>query len=277
MPGGTDALKGKKQFDLIFMDMHMPVMDGLEATEKILELNSGVPIVAMTANIMSHDKELYKASGMNDYVGKPFTSQELWRCLMKYFKPLNWQTEDKDQYENANNELRKKLINSFVEKNKEKFGEIADAINAGNIKLAHRLVHTLKSNAGQLNMTLLQQAADEVEYCLKDGKNTTIPEQMALLEKELNSAITELLPLVQDSEQYTETEQALEPFDKETALELFEELESLLKDDNTDCLNFTASLRQIPGSEELIRQIEDFNFTLAVGTLADLKQKASTL
>ncbi|MCL2270899.1 MAG: ATP-binding protein, partial [Treponema sp.] len=72
---------GGKQFDLIFMDMHMPVMDGLEAAEKILELNTGIPIIAMTANIMSNDREIYRMSGMNDCVGKPFSSQELWRCL----------------------------------------------------------------------------------------------------------------------------------------------------------------------------------------------------
>jgi PAS domain S-box-containing protein len=75
--------KGKKQFDLIFMDMHMPVMDGLEAAAKIIELDTGVPMVAMTANIMSDDRELYKASGMTDCVGKPFSSQELWHCLVK--------------------------------------------------------------------------------------------------------------------------------------------------------------------------------------------------
>jgi len=77
----------EKQFDLIFMDMHMPVMDGLEASMHITEMNIGVPIVAMTANVIYNDKEIYKKNGMNDCVGKPFTSQELWRCLMKYLTP----------------------------------------------------------------------------------------------------------------------------------------------------------------------------------------------
>jgi len=81
--------KGEKQFDLIFMDIHMPVMDGLEASAKILELNTGIPIVAITANIMANDLEIYKASGINDYLGKPFTSQELWLCLMKYLTPVD--------------------------------------------------------------------------------------------------------------------------------------------------------------------------------------------
>jgi len=79
--------KGEKLFDLIFMDMHMPVMDGLEAAMHIMELKIGVPVVAMTANVIYNDKEIYKKNGMNDCVGKPFTSQELWRCLMKYLTP----------------------------------------------------------------------------------------------------------------------------------------------------------------------------------------------
>jgi len=79
--------KGQKQFDLVFMDMHMPVMDGLEASAKIMELKTGVPIVALTANVIYNDKEIYKQNGMNECVGKPFTSQELWRCLMNYFTP----------------------------------------------------------------------------------------------------------------------------------------------------------------------------------------------
>jgi len=89
---GVDLLKerkdkGQKQFDLVFMDMHMPVMDGLEAAAKIMELNTGVPVVALTANIIYNDKAIYKKNGLNDCVGKPFTSQELWRCLMNYFTP----------------------------------------------------------------------------------------------------------------------------------------------------------------------------------------------
>jgi signal transduction histidine kinase/CheY-like chemotaxis protein len=79
---------GEKPFDLIFMDIHMPVLDGLEAAPQIVKLGTGTPIVAMTANIMVDDRELYKRNGMPDCVGKPFTSQELWRCLVKYFTPL---------------------------------------------------------------------------------------------------------------------------------------------------------------------------------------------
>jgi CheY-like chemotaxis protein len=68
------------------MDIHMPVMDGMEAAVEITEMGCPSPIVAMTANIMTNDLELYRQNGITDYLGKPFTSQELWRCLAKYLK-----------------------------------------------------------------------------------------------------------------------------------------------------------------------------------------------
>ena len=81
--------KGEKPFDLIFMDIFMPGMDGMEAASAINALNTGTPIVAMTANIMASDLENYRKNGMPDYIGKPFTSQELWRILLKYLVPVN--------------------------------------------------------------------------------------------------------------------------------------------------------------------------------------------
>jgi len=79
------AKNHEKPFDLIFMDIQMPVMDGLEAAYKISAYKTGTPIVAMTANIMSNDVELYKRNGIPDFLSKPFTTQELWKCLRKYF------------------------------------------------------------------------------------------------------------------------------------------------------------------------------------------------
>jgi CheY-like chemotaxis protein len=76
--------KGEKPYDLIFMDIHMPVMDRLEASTLISDLNTGTPIIALTANVMSHDKELYEKSGMKDSVTKPFRTNELLACLTKY-------------------------------------------------------------------------------------------------------------------------------------------------------------------------------------------------
>jgi len=259
--------KGEKQFDLIFMDIHMPVMDGLEASEKILALKVGVPIVAMTANIMIHDRELYKENGMVDYVGKPFTSQELWHCLMKFFTPLSLQEEDESQRMHDENELQKKLINNFVNNNRDKYREIVDAINSDDIKLAHRLAHTLKGNAGQLKKALLQRAAGEIEYALSSGENHVTWEQLKIFKKELGAVIEEFSSMVQDVKSPNPTE---DTFDTEATHKLLNELEPLLEKGDPECLLLIEKLRAIPGSEELIQKMEAFDFNSAAGVHAKL-------
>jgi len=248
----------------------MPVMDGLEATGIILALETGIPIVAMTANIMSHDRELYRNSGMADYVGKPFTSQELWRCLMKFFTPISWKIESKSQREQVENELRQKLIIKFVVKNRDKYDEIMNAINTGDIKLAHRLAHTIKSNAGQLVKHGLQQAADEIENSLKNGENLVSQQQLDTFNEELNMAIAEFEPMVQEQLPVADPSEQLS---NDAIRELLAELEVLLEESDPECLTFTDKLRSIPGSNELIQQIEDFEFKTAIKLLAELKKE----
>jgi len=80
--------------DAILMDIQMPEMDGIEATARIREwerqnnASNRIPIVAMTANTMKCDKELYVASGIDDYLCKPFTDRELIRLFDRIYKRL---------------------------------------------------------------------------------------------------------------------------------------------------------------------------------------------
>ena len=80
---------GEKPFELIFMDIHMPKMDGRQASTIISGLNTGTPIIAMTAEVLSLPDEVsYKNCGMEGYISKPFTTQDLWRCLVRYLEPV---------------------------------------------------------------------------------------------------------------------------------------------------------------------------------------------
>ena len=87
---------GEKQFDIIFMDVHMPEMDGLAATLRITKIDPSVPIIAMTANIMPDDVDRYIKAGMKECVGKPFVAADLIGCLLRYMEPLGWESEDPD-------------------------------------------------------------------------------------------------------------------------------------------------------------------------------------
>ena len=259
--------KGQPPFDMVFMDIFMPVMDGVEAAEKITALSTGTPIVAMTANVMTSELENYKKCGMSDCVGKPFTTQELWRCLLKYLTPISFTDMDEAEQTRDNNELQKKLRTKFVKDNQTKYCEIAEAIATGDITLAHRLAHTLKGNAGQIGKAALQNAATEIEAILKDG---TVPAtgQMGSLEAELTAVLNELNLLLVESMTQTKPEH----LDVEQARALFERLEPMLDNINPECVSLLDEIRAVPGAEELARQIEDYDFESAARTLADIKK-----
>lgn len=86
---GKEALETLKQefFDCILMDVQMPEMDGIEATQHIRKLpdpvKAGIPIIALTANALKGDSEKYLAAGMNDYLAKPFDEERLFRVISR--------------------------------------------------------------------------------------------------------------------------------------------------------------------------------------------------
>ena len=77
-------LARKGNYDIIFMDYQMPEMNGIEATMAIRELGLTTPIIALTANAMQGDREMFLESGMNDYMSKPFKIDELIAILKKW-------------------------------------------------------------------------------------------------------------------------------------------------------------------------------------------------
>ena len=268
---------GEKLFDLIFMDMHMPVMDGLEGSAKIMELKTGIPIVAMTANIMSGDREIYKMSGMNDCVGKPFTSHELWHCLMKYLTPVGFENIHRGVYAEKDTDFQRELEALFIRRNKDKYNEIIKALEDNDIKLAHRLAHTLKGNSGQIGKSILQQAAANVEQLLKDGKNMVTQGLLVLLETELQAVLDELSPVLEETHHKEDTSESGREMDKGSALELLDKLKTMLEMGNPECCALCDDLLMIGGGDELARrlvqQIDDFDFELAGVTLGELRKK----
>jgi signal transduction histidine kinase/DNA-binding response OmpR family regulator len=267
--------RGEKQFDLIFMDIQMPVMDGIEAATELGKMNTGIPIVAMTANIMSGEKDLYKTSGMPDYLGKPFTSQELWRCLLKYLTPIGSHKRSAKGELEADAEFTKSLQKHFLKNNGNKANEIVNALNSGDIKLAHRLAHSLKGNAGQLKKTGLQKAAAAVEKALKDGENHVTAEQIQLLEKELAAFLEELSGMFGAEESGSEKDDpvSIKEMEPQKAKELFNKLEDLLNKGNPECIKFAAPLRALPDGKQLMQQVEDFDFTAALSTLNAMRER----
>jgi HPt (histidine-containing phosphotransfer) domain-containing protein len=235
-------------------------------------MNTGTPVVAMTANVMVSELEKYKKHGMPDCLGKPFTSQELWHILLKHLTPIR--TEPVNGSIGDNEELQKKLRFNFFNSNQAVHDEIKKAATAGDTKLAHRLAHSLKGNAGLIGKTALRNAASEVEMLLKDGIDSVWENKMKLLETELNIVMDELKQQIDEPELH-ENHRVLS---RNETLELFEKLTLMLKDDNTDCIDLIEDIRSIPAVDEktkqlvmqLAQQIDDFELKAGAKTLVEL-------
>jgi CheY-like chemotaxis protein len=251
----------------------MPEMDGLEAARTLIELGCTTPIVALTANIMTTDRETYFESGMRDCLSKPFVAHELWSCLLKFLKPVSMKPIAQDIDYAEEEEQRMELIAAFVKGNQHTIKDLNDALEVGDVKLAHRLAHTLKGVAGIVGMTALAQAAYIVEQSLSAGNVQYLTEQLTALENELNSALEELAPIADSFMGKTRKKTTDTPFDKESTLNLLETLDSLLATDSFDSLNLISELNMIPGTEELISEVENMKFKQARETLAAIKYK----
>lgn len=180
------AILERRSYDLIFMDVHMPEMDGLEAATKICERwakNQRPRIVAMTASAMQGDRERCLAAGMDDYVSKPITIEELQDSILRTNTPKEpasltdtnnaagvdlsiletlRQLEDEEEPNLVND-----LIDNFVETTPERLTDISNAISQYDTQQLESLSHSLKSSCGSLGiwqMAKYSAALEEAGY-----------------------------------------------------------------------------------------------------------------
>ena len=259
------------QFDLIFMDINMPVMDGLEAAKLIHEIGGNIPIVAMTANVMVNDLEYYKKSGMADILSKPFTTQELWRCLLKYFVPIHWTEEDVVKVQEGKERIRFKMAERFVKSNSNIYDEIESSLEKGDIEQAHRFAHNLKAHAGMVEQADLYTIASHIEASLTQNINRVTDADMLTLRKELESTMSELMSILDEANAQAKYDEQT-AFGISEAMVLFDELKPLIEDGNLKYLSHVDSLRKIPESDELIFHLENIDETNALIALENLRK-----
>jgi HPt (histidine-containing phosphotransfer) domain-containing protein len=217
---------------------------------------------------------------MPDFIAKPFTTSELWACLLKYLDPIRKEAEEISVIKEAEMKRRKKLLRGFVNDHINTFSEIEKAINENDFKTAHRLTHTLKGIAAMLEKDQLREAAFVVERGLaaraglEGYDDECTQEELDTLEAELAHVINELIPLANVKEDKDEPVMSKKPASDDTgqAAGVFDKLEPLLKSGNSKALKLIDELKGIEDTETLIKQIEDYDFAPAYKTLTELRK-----
>jgi len=216
---GRAALEQLKNtsFDLILMDCQMPVMDGFETTEAVRERERAEgrtaphPIIALTANALSGDREQCLAAGMDDYVSKPFKLDELERVLCRWLpaerdkaigRALPRPGEGPPASESAVNmldaraiealrsiqrpgrpDLVAKVVRLYLDRSPDALQEIARAVEARDARALQAAAHSLKSSSANLGATEVAECARTLERHGREGDLTEADTTLAQLDK----------------------------------------------------------------------------------------------
>lgn len=177
-------LGAEDQFDLIVMDMQMPVLPRVELVRRIRASGQREPIIALSANTGNEDRRLCLEAGCNDFLAMPLTRDSLYRVLAQYLDPRE---PTQTGVEPLHSELADQgpefvdIVNQFVAKLPEQIDAISHAYHAGDWDSLHQLVHNLKGTGGGFGFPQLTEQAIEIEKLLTAQDYPAIEPIIALL------------------------------------------------------------------------------------------------
>ena len=208
---GVEAVEAIKNhsFDIVLMDIQMPVMDGLEATRLIRnDLHSTIPIIALTANAVKGEMEKCIQAGMNDYLSKPFEEEDLIRLIAKWlgrethFGPAKTnKTTGTPLYDlcklkqitRGDEKFIVKMLQVFINETLSGVAKLEEAFETRDLKQVKFLAHRMKSSLNNLNISSAAGIAEKIE-------NTQwTEEEFPVLEDQINDfkkIIDEVIPLI---------------------------------------------------------------------------------
>ncbi|MEA2029539.1 MAG: ATP-binding protein, partial [Campylobacterota bacterium] len=245
----------QKEFNLIFMDLQMPIMDGFSASKQMRQMGIDSPIIALSAAVMKSDRELTKQAKMDGHISKPIDLKELEEILYRYLKydiiedtqpkkqpskpNITLQGIDIDTLSNALS-LESSKIYSMLLNFAHRYRDFSDKIAKleSNSQEFEAAIHKLKGVAGNLMATKLYQLALKIENTTIEQKKSHIHALIKELESVIDSILDTIPPLMQQKNKHTT--ETLIPF-----------IDKLL--DDIQASNFIASSR----ADTLLNDLSD--------------------
>jgi len=301
-------------YDVVLMDMQMPVMDGITATVAIRQLpgHEQLPIIAMTANVLATDKEKCFQAGMVDFIGKPIDPQVLWETLLKWVRPeaqagetplfsgraaiagaatsvssLPWQLPGLDTRRGMLRVLGdrtryERVLGMFIEEQHDAIDRARAGWQADQAHDAQRVIHTLKGSSDTIGATALREKVEQLERVLKtdhSGEGHAHQAQAeppwALVEEPLKALISQLRAVLPAS-----VEASTAAMDPVAVRAMLPTLMRLLKENDSEAFELfqahQAELKQMypDAFETMSSHVLNFDFAAALNAF-ELALKAA--
>ena len=296
----------QNHYDLVLMDIQMPEMDGLTATRAIrkMDVNSDIPIIAMTAHAMPIEKERSLNAGMNDHLTKPIDPDALYHKMANWIdgvsvqkrKPSNVKSLNAGQ-ENVSvidqlrqnpqlcvdqalirmqgkSELYLNLVRDFIKDYREIREKLQRMWLDKDFEGLFRYAHSLRSNAAYIGADMVSKAAEDFEQAVSEEKNI-------LPKLEVTVELTEILVKNSDPALEIKTKyEAQQGFDSQAALGVINRLISLVEDSNAKAEDLVPALNEIcfgsphqNTAQYITELIDDIEYQQALGKLKELVEE----
>jgi CheY-like chemotaxis protein len=293
------------------MDIQMPVMDGYEATKIIRkdDKNSDLPIIAMTANAMSGDREKCLDAGMNDHLAKPINPQEFYKTLAQWIEPTGKVLSDvkASQIENTEIDLLalpnlpdfdvnaalarmadnvkayRNTLKKVAKSEADAVERIRAAIDAQDYQTALIAAHTLKGVSATIGANFVVPSAEKIELLLSDkiekGK-TLVTDELNTLFLACEVKLRKMIITIEDDQLAQKSYENKQSFNAEEVTRLFIDLkekidcfDSSASDTLHDILSFIDGDNLSDTASELNNALEIYDFDNAESLLGLFEQE----
>jgi len=291
-------------YEVVFMDLQMPVMDGFTAT-KLLRADprlQNLPIIAMTAHALVEERERCLEAGMNDHVSKPIDPDALFATLARWVKPHADVAKIPEKQKKApdeviipqiegidsgsgvkrvagNKRLYRDLLAQFTEKQGNAAAEISKALESGDHALAERIAHTVKGVAGNIGITKIQFAAAGLEKAVRE-RDPALPPQLAEFDSLLRAQVQAIAEGLHQTEPAPSAGISNAKFDLEAASAAAAQLKAMLEASDGGAEEAFQNLQHaIAGQADkaalssLQAAIRDFEFDAALTKLDEITRE----
>jgi two-component system sensor histidine kinase/response regulator len=200
---GAEALEriAAAPFDAVLMDCQMPVMDGFTATRRIREMEvkrgtKRLPIIALTANVMSEDRENCLAAGMDAHLGKPIEPAQLVEALSRFLKAAvaapAIDREALRELTGGDAQFERELADTFVASGDQCLAEIIAALKVSDFDTVRKRAHSLKGASANIHAVPLSKAASSLENAARENSLPAIGGLVIELTEKLAAVNAEL-------------------------------------------------------------------------------------